>query len=55
MPLILMNYNDFYRGLLSFLDGCVELGTLGTKEIANMIVCETNEQAIGVLTEFYGL
>ena len=55
VPLILMNYNDFYRGLLSFLDGCVELGTLGKKEIANMIVCETNEQAIGVLTEFYGL
>lgn len=31
VPLILMNYNGFYNGLLRFLDECISQGTLGAK------------------------
>eukprot|EP00899_Mesostigma_viride_P012169 jgi/Mesvir1/20953/Mv08024-RA.1 len=56
IPVLVMNYDDFYEGMLSFLAKCVESGTVenGNGSLDQVVVaCDTNLQALEYLADFY--
>lgn len=54
VPIVLMNYDNFYNHLLQQLQTCVSHGMLEQKELESLFrVCETNEQALDFLADFY--
>jgi uncharacterized protein (TIGR00730 family) len=48
-PVVLLNVNGFYDGLLGFLDHCVEQGMLRAKNRRILRVAETVDDAMGML------
>lgn len=48
-PVLLLNTNGFYDGLLAFLDHCVEQGMLSPKKRGIVLVADTVEEALRVL------
>jgi uncharacterized protein (TIGR00730 family) len=48
-PVVLLNANGFYNGLLGFLDHCVEQGMLRAKSRKIVLVAETVDEAMQLL------
>lgn len=55
VPLILVNYDGFYDGLMHFLTACDMNGTVGSAELKDVIIARTNEEVISSLAQFYEL
>ncbi|GAB4822086.1 hypothetical protein N2152v2_009132 [Parachlorella kessleri] len=55
VPLILVNYDGVYDGLLSFLQACDVNGTLGAAELKDVIVASSNRGVLESLAQCYGL
>lgn len=56
VPLLVMNYDNFYSKLLEFIDDCEGRGTVSRGEVASLWkVCSTNSEALAYLAEYYGL
>lgn len=56
VPFLVMNYDGFYTKLLDFLGSCEERGAVSPGELDDLWnVCETNEEALRYLTDFYGI
>ncbi|MDD4628140.1 MAG: LOG family protein [Candidatus Peribacteraceae bacterium] len=54
VPIILMNYDNFYYHLLQQLQMCVSHEMIGQDELDHLFrACETNEQALDFLADFY--
>ena len=51
-PIVLLNTNGFYGGLLAFLDHCVEQGMLKAKNRAIILVAGTVDEALRLLGIF---
>ena len=49
-PVCLLNVRGFYNGLLAFLDTCVAEGVLRSTARANLLVANTVENALSLLT-----
>ena len=50
-PVCLLNTCGFYNGLLAFLDGCVQQGMLRPAARANLLVADTVDAALQMLTD----
>ncbi|MFN2974713.1 TIGR00730 family Rossman fold protein [Terriglobus aquaticus] len=50
-PVCLLNVSGFYDGLIAFLDTCVSEGVLRPAARANLLLAETVENALDLLTE----
>jgi len=56
VPLLVLNYDGFFTGLLQFLKSCQEWGTVSAGELdALWKVCNTNLEALEYLADFYGI
>ncbi|KAH7287597.1 hypothetical protein KP509_32G064500 [Ceratopteris richardii] len=56
VPFLLMNYDGFYSKLLDFLASFEDWGAVSPGEIDKLwTICETNEEAIKYLAEFYNI
>lgn len=44
MPLILVNYDSFYLGLMHFLKACDTNGTLAAPELKDVLLADSNEE-----------
>jgi hypothetical protein len=55
VPVILVDYDDFYSGLLQFLRACDANGTVGAPELRDLIVAQDNAGVLEVLRSYYAL
>lgn len=56
VPFVLMNYDNFYSKLLSFLDDCEDWGTVSKGEVASLWkICDNNSEGLTYLAGFYDL
>jgi predicted Rossmann-fold nucleotide-binding protein len=56
VPLLVLNYDGFFTGLLQFLKSCQEWGTVSAGELDTLWkVCNTNLEALEYLADFYGI
>lgn len=55
VPIVLMNYDNFFRDMMEFLKKCATAGTISFAEIDLIRVCDTNEQAITFFRDFYNV
>lgn len=56
VPVLLLNYDNFYTNLLSFLSSSQEWGTLSAGEFeAFCQVCTSNSEALKYLADFYSI
>ncbi|CAK0780061.1 hypothetical protein CVIRNUC_004926 [Coccomyxa viridis] len=55
VPLILCNYDGFYDGLIKFFKSCDTNGTLAAPELKDIILADSNEEVLAILSGFYGL
>eukprot|EP00898_Chlorokybus_atmophyticus_P006747 jgi/Chlat1/7073/Chrsp57S06773 len=53
VPMIFVNYDGFYDGLISFLGNCVKNGSLSQTELEEFVVCGDNDSVLKNLNEFY--
>ncbi|CAN0892079.1 hypothetical protein LINGRAPRIM_LOCUS141 [Linum grandiflorum] len=56
VPIIVMNYDSFYKKLLEFLDDCECQGTVSKGEVPSLWkICDNNFEALAYLADFYDL
>jgi predicted Rossmann-fold nucleotide-binding protein len=55
IPVILMNYDGYWDGLMSWITDAERLGALKTAEIDNLKVFGSNDACIKYLSDFYGV
>ena len=55
VPIILMNYDGFWDGVMAWLDSSEKRGALKRSELDTLRVCNTNDEAVAFLKTFYGL
>jgi predicted Rossmann-fold nucleotide-binding protein len=54
VPLLVLNYDGFFTGLIQFLNSCQEWGMLSAGELDSLWkVCNTNLEALEYLADFY--
>lgn len=55
IPMILMNYDGYWNGIMQWLESSEAAGALNRKELDTLKVCDTNDDCVRFLAEFYGL
>ncbi|KAL4854982.1 ADP-dependent ribose-1-phosphate kinase [Chlorella vulgaris] len=55
VPVVLIDYDGFYSGLLQFLRACDANGTVGAPELRDLIVAQDNAGVLQVLMSYYNL
>ncbi|PRW60062.1 sugar kinase [Chlorella sorokiniana] len=55
VPIILVDYDGFYAGLLQFMKACDDHGTVGAPELRDLIVAHDNVGVLDVLRQYYKL
>jgi uncharacterized protein (TIGR00730 family) len=55
VPLILVDWDGYYSGLMAFLLGCVKEGTVGAAELRDVIIAKSNQEVVNALSVHYGL
>lgn len=55
VPLILVDWDGYYSGLMAFLLGCVKEGTVGAAELRDVIIAKSNQEVVDALSLHYGL
>ncbi|EFN54207.1 hypothetical protein CHLNCDRAFT_24809 [Chlorella variabilis] len=55
VPVVLVDYDGFYGGLLQFLRACDTNGTVGAQELKDLIVAQDNAGVLDVLQNYYGV
>ena len=55
VPVILMNYDGYWDGIMQWLDSSERFGALKRSELDGLKVCNTNEEAVEFLADFYGV
>lgn len=55
VPVILINYNGYWDGIMKWLESSEKLGALQRKEISGLTVCNTNKECVDFLAKFYNV
>jgi len=55
VPVLLVNYDSFYDGILNWLESAEKAGALSRKELSSLKVVSTNDEAVEYLAKFYGV
>lgn len=55
VPIVIANYAGLYDGFVQLLRACERHGTIAADELHMVVVCDTNDEIIDYLCEFYGV
>lgn len=55
VPILLLNYDDFYDPLLQYIDTLAAAGMISPEDRDLLIVCRSNEEALDALADFYDI